>query len=222
MSKKTAKPKQRQPLTREVAIARALKLADQQGLEGLTMRALAQALGVEAMSLYHHVQNKDDILDAMVDEVFAEVKLPAGTWRESMRGRAESMREVLKRHRWALPLMESRRTPGPKNLTHHDAVLGMLRRAGFSLPLTAHAYALLDAFVYGFVHTELQLPFETTTQTQDMAQSMAKAFPPGAWPNLVEFMSMHVMTPGYSYGNSFEYGLDLLLDGLELARAREK
>ena len=142
----------RTPLNRQRVLDAAVTLADRDGVAALSMRRLAQELGVEAMSLYHHVANKDAILDGIVDVVFAEIELPdaeAG-WREAMRRRAISVRDALRRHPWATGLMESRPTPGPANLRHHDAVLGVLRGAGFPRELTAHAYALLDSYIYGF------------------------------------------------------------------------
>lgn len=199
-----------------------MALADAEGIDELSMRNLAKALGVEAMSLYHHVKNKDDILDGMIDRVFAEIALPqiGGEWREQMTRRALSAREALKRHPWALKLMESRAAPGPATLSHHDATIGCLRAAGFSVALTAHAYSALDGYTYGFVLTEQNLPFQTPGETQQVAGSMMDAFPAGAYPHLVELATTHVLTPGYSYGDEFLWGLELILDGLERARQR--
>jgi AcrR family transcriptional regulator len=220
----SAKKHRRQPVSRERALEVACALADADGIETLTMRRLAEQLGVEAMSLYHHVPNKDAILDGMVDRVFAEIPLPAlnDDWRTAMRNRASSVRAVLLRHRWALPLMESRVTPGPATLQHHDTVIGSLRAGGFSIALTAHAYAILDSYIYGFVHTELNLPFQTTEQTHEVAAAIASHFPAGAYPHLMELTTEHVLKPGYSYGNEFAFGLELILDGLERALQRER
>ena len=196
-----------------------MTLADAEGLEELTMRRLAEELGVEAMSLYHHVPNKDAILDGMVDLVFREIELPQPNldWKTALRRRMASVREVLVRHRWALRILESRATPGPSTLEHHDAMLGCLRRAGFSVPLAAHAYAVLDSFVFGFVHTELTLPFQTSEETQAFASAIFDQLPPGSYPHLVELTREHVLKPGYAYGNEFPFGLELILDGLERA-----
>lgn len=215
---------ERQPVTRELALQKAVALADAEGLEALSMRRLAQALGVEAMSLYHHVKNKDEILDGMVELVFAEIELPRpeDDWKAGVRRRCRSAREVLGRHHWALAVMESRASPGPNNLTHHDAMLGCFMRAGFSLPLTGHAYAVVDAFVYGFVHTELQLPFVTGPEAQAVATKMFDQMPPGQFESLKAFALGHVLTPGYSYGSEFEVGLELILDSLERAKAAEE
>jgi AcrR family transcriptional regulator len=181
------------------------------------MRKLAYELGVEAMSLYHHVANKNAILDGIVDVVFSEIDLPSGEadWKTAMRQRAISAREALLRHPWATGLMESRRTPGPANIRHHDAVLGVLRNAGFPVELAAHAYSLLDSYIYGFALQEVSLPFDTAEETAELAQTIMAAFPADAYPHLAELTIEHVLQPGYDYANEFEFGLDLILDGLE-------
>ncbi|HWC42702.1 MAG TPA: TetR/AcrR family transcriptional regulator [Actinomycetota bacterium] len=212
----------RTPLTSERVLQAAMALADREGVESLSMRRLARELGVEAMSLYHHVAGKQALLDGMVDLVFGEIELPAadGDWKEAMRRRAVSAREVLARHPWAINLMESRRTPGPANLRHHDAVIGCLRQAGFPVALTAHAYSILDAYVYGFAVQEASLPFDTPEETAELASEMMEAFPVDAYPHLTEFAVQHVLQPGYDYGDEYQFGLELILDGLErLARA---
>jgi AcrR family transcriptional regulator len=200
----------------------AVALADDSGIESLTMRKLGQALGVEAMSLYHHVANKDALLDGMVDLVFAEIELPTtGTgWKSAMRQRAISARAALRRHPWAVALMESRRTPGPANLRHHDAVIGCLRRAGFPVALAANAYSLLDAYIYGFALQEASLPFKDPQETTEVAQEIMAAFPADAYPHLTELAVQHVLQPGYDYGDEFQFGLDLILDGLERTAQR--
>jgi AcrR family transcriptional regulator len=197
----------------------ALALADQHGIESLSMRKLGVAVGVEAMSLYNHVANKEDLLDGMIDLVFAEIDLPSGedTWKTAMRQRAIAVRTVLSRHRWAIGLMESRTSPGPATLRHHDAVLGCLRGAGFSLELTAHAYAALDSYIYGFALQERGLPFDTPEETALLAQVMVAQFPSATYPHLAEFTFGHILKPGYDFGQEYEFGLDLLLDGLERA-----
>ena len=211
----------RAPLTKESVLQAALKLADQGGLEALSMRKLGQALGVEAMALYYHFANKERVLDGIVDLVFGEIELPqAGAgWESAMRPRAISVRDALLRHRWAIGLMESRTNPGPANLRHHDAVIGCLRAAGFDMAAAATAYSLLDAYIYGFALTKMNLPFYSTTHIAEMAETMLEPFPPGEYPNLSAFITEHAMQPGYDYGDEFEYGLDLVLDGLQRARA---
>jgi AcrR family transcriptional regulator len=211
----------RTPLTRQRVLRAAVALADRGGVGALSMRKLAQELGVEAMSLYHHVANKDDILDGIVDVVFGEIELPTGEagWEAAMRRRSVSAREALRRHPWATGLMESRRTPGPANIRHHDAVLGVLRNAGFPVELAAHAYSLLDSYIYGFALQEASLPFHTPEETAEVAQEIMAVFPADDYPHLAEIATEHVLQPGYDYGDEFLYGLDLILDGLARARA---
>jgi AcrR family transcriptional regulator len=209
----------RAPLSRERVLRAATALADRVGVGSLSMRKLAQELGVEAMSLYHHVANKDDLLDGMVDLVFGEIELPSGDagWKAAMRRRAISAREALRRHPWATGLMESRSTPGAANLRHHDAVLGILRGAGFSVELAAHAYSLLDSYIYGFSLQEASLPFGTAEEAAAVAEDILRQHPAEQLPHLTEIAVEHVLRPGYDYGNEFLWGLDLLLDGLERA-----
>jgi AcrR family transcriptional regulator len=211
-------PTPRIPLTRERVLRAAVAMADRGGVASLSMRKLAKELGVEAMSLYHHVASKHALLDGMVDHVFGEIELPAGEsgWKEAMRQRAISARAALRRHPWAIALMESRASPGPANLRHHDAVIGCLRRAGFSIALTAHAYSILDAYTYGFALQEASLPFDTPEETAEVAQSIMAEFPAAdAYPHLAELAVEHVLQPGYDYGDEYEFGLELILDGLE-------
>ena len=212
----------REPLRRDQVLRAAVTLADHGGIGALSMRKLGQALGVEAMSLYNHVASKSDLLDGMIDIVFSEIGLPASDrgWKQAMRERAISAREALRRHRWAIGLMESRRSPGPATLRHHDAVLGCLRQAGFPVALTAHAYSLLDSYIYGFALQEASLPFTTTEETAQVTQQIASEMPAGAYPHLAELAASHVLQPGYQYGDEFEIGLDLILDALERAASR--
>jgi len=204
----------------------ALKRADMGGLDALTMRTLAEVLGAAPMALYRHVANKSDLVDGLVDLVFAEIDLPPARagWKTAMRRRAISLRDVLSRHRWAIGLMESRRSPGPANLRHHDAVIGSLRQGGFSIAMAAHAYSVLDGYIYGFALTKMSLPFQSSDEIGDVAGKMFQPFSPNDYPNLVALLTEHVMKPGYDYGDEFEYGLDLILDGLgrQLTRARSR
>ncbi len=196
----------RAPLSRERVLRAAVAFADESGIATLSMRKLGEVLGVEAMSLYNHVANKGDLLDGMIDLVFSEIDLPSGGagWKTAMRQRAASARQVLSRHRWAIGLMESRSSPGPATLRHHDAVIGCLREAGFPVALAAHAFAVLDSYIYGFALQEASLPFDTG--------------PLGEYPHLTELTVEHVLQPGYDYGNEYRFGLDLILDGLGRAR----
>jgi AcrR family transcriptional regulator len=210
----------RSRLSRERVLSAAIAHADAGGFEALSMRKLAEELDVAPMALYRHVASKDDLVDGMVDVVYGEIELPAAgaDWKIAMRERAISLRDGLARHRWAIGLMESRRNPGPATLRHHDAVLGNLRAGGFDIVMAAHAYSVLDGYIYGFALTKMSLPFETTEEVAEVAESMLQPFPQNAYPNLVEILTEHVMKPGYDYADEFEYGLDLILDGLQRAR----
>lgn len=212
----TASMNDRPALDQETIVATAVRLADTEGLEGLSMRRLAQDLGVQAMSLYHHVPNKESLLDRMVDAVFAEIDKPAadGPWRAAMARRARSAREVLNRHRWATPLMDSRREPGPNTLGHHEAVLDCLREGGFSVALAAHAFSLLDAYIFGFVLQEQALPFENPEEAQSVAIAIGDQMG-DAYPRMTEMLTQHVLKGDYDYALEFDYGLELILDGLE-------
>ena len=211
------------PLSRERVIEAAVALADRDGIEPLTIRKLADELGVGPMTIYHHVANKVDILDGMVDSVFAEIELPPMDidWADAMAVRARSAREVLARHQWAAPLMESSTDPGPATLGHHDAVLGCLRRGGMSWPLVGHAYALIDAYIYGFALQEAGLPFDTPEEAVAAAETMVQHFPADLYPNLASFTFDHVLQPGYDFAAEFDVGLDLILDGLKATVERE-
>jgi AcrR family transcriptional regulator len=208
------------PLSKQRVLRAAVALADQGGVRSLSMRKLAQQLGVEAMSLYHHVANKDDILDGIVDVVFSEIDLPSSEaeWKAAMRQRAISAREALLRHPWATGLMESRSTPGPATLRHHDAVLGILRTAGFSIELAAHAFSVLDSYIYGFALQEANLPFKDPEELAAVADTILGNLPADEYPHLTELTVEHVLQPGYDYGNEYLFGLDLILDGLDRAR----
>ncbi len=210
----------RSRLSRDRVVAAAIAMADANGIQALTMRKLGVELGVEAMSLYHHVTNKSDLLDGMVDGVFGEIDLPVGAtdWRSAMRERAISAREAMLRHRWAIGLMESRTTPGPATLRHHDTVLGTLRAAGFSIVLAAHAYSVLDSYIYGFALQAPSLPLDSPEDTATAARLIMARFVSGQYPHLTEVGVEHVLQPGYNYGDEFVFGLDLILDGLERAR----
>jgi AcrR family transcriptional regulator len=212
-----AMPAPRTPLSRDRVVRAAAAFVDENGIETLSMRKLGEAVGVEAMSLYNHVASKEDLLDGMIDLVFSEIELQSAEegWKRVMRQRAISVRTVLSRHRWAIGLMESRTSPGPATLRHHDAVLGCLRDAGFSLELAAHAYSALDSYIYGFALQERGLPFDTPEETSALAQVILAQFPADEYPHLAEFTFEHVLQPGYDFGNEYEFGLDLILDGLE-------
>lgn len=211
-------------LSRDAIVASAVAIADADGLAAVSMRAVASRLGVEAMSLYHHVANKDAMLDGMVDAVFAEFHLPVigGDWAEEMRLRSRSGRAVLKRHPWAVGLMDSRANAGFANLHHHDAVIGCLREAGFSLRLVGHAFALLDAHLYGFLVQELALPFQGEQDLAELGDQILTALPDGVLPYFREFTLGVALQPGYAFGDEFDVGLDLILEGLAARLAAEQ
>jgi len=203
-------------LNRDNVVRAAIALADTGGIESVSMRKLGGELGVEAMSLYNHVSNKGDLTDGMIDGVFAEIDLPTGEtdWRTAMRRRAISVRKVLSRHPWATGLMESRTTPGPATLRHHDAVLGILRGAGFSIVLAAHASSVLDSYIYGFVLQERNLP-STTMGSTKLVQVILARLATQDYPHVAELTVEHVLQPGYDHDTEFEFGIDLILDGLQ-------
>lgn len=206
----------RAPLSRERVLRGAVTVADAGGLAALTIRSLAEELGVKPMSLYHHVAGKDDILDGIVDVVFSEIELPrpGGDWRSELGRRAGSARQVLRRHPWAIGLLESRTSPGPATLRHHDQVIATLRAAGFSLEMTAHAYALLDSYTYGFALQEAGLPFEGPETVAEVAEPIMERFATGEYPHMVEMATEYYFRPGYDFGDEFDFGLRLILDGL--------
>jgi AcrR family transcriptional regulator len=214
--------RRRAPLSRERVLHAAVALADAGGFESLTMRKLAKELGVEAMSLYNHVASKDDLLDGMVDLVFAEIEPPppGADWKAAMRTRAVSTREALGRHRWAIGLMEGRTSHGPANLRLHDAVLGCLRSAGFSLAMTVHAYSALDAYIYGFALQERDMASESAGDFAAEAQRQMHDYRAvlADFPHLVEVVGGHVAQAGYDYAAEFAFGLDLMLDALDRLR----
>jgi AcrR family transcriptional regulator len=209
----------RTPLSRERILQAAIGLVDEGGLEALTMRGLGQSLGFEAMSLYNHVANKGDLLDGMIELVFSEIEPPAagGDWKAELRKRAASTRAALLRHRWAVGEMEGRTSHGPSNLKVHDAVLGCLRAAGFSIEMTVHAMSVQDAYIYGFALQQTDMSSESTEdfaaeaqrQMVDYADALAD------YPNLVEVVGGYVAKVGYDYDREFLFGFDVILDGLE-------
>lgn len=207
-------------LSKERVVAEAVRLADREGVDGLSMRRLAGVLGAGAMSLYHYVANKEELLDAMIDTVFEEIALPAEgvDWQVAMRERAVSARDVLAQHPWAIGLMESRTSPGLANLRHHEAVAACLRRAGFSVVMATHANWLLDSYVYGFALQAASLPFDTAEEFADVG---AEVFLPQLAPE--EFPYLHesavvLVAAGYDPAEEFAFGLELILAGLEPLR----
>jgi len=208
--------RKREPLSRERVLRAAVAVADAEGYDSLTIRSLATYLGVQPMALYYHVANKGAILDGILDLVFAEIEVPSveGEWRSEMARRAHSARSALRRHPWAIVLLQSGTAPGPATLRLHNAIIGTLRTAGFSIPETAHAYALLDSYIYGFALSEAALPINGPETVAEVATAMIEKQPLDDYPHLIEFSAGHIMQPGYDFGSEFQFGLDLILDGL--------
>lgn len=207
-------------LSKQRVVAEAIRLADREGVDGLSMRRLAGALDAGAMSLYHYVANKDELLDAMIDVVFDEIELPPEDtdWQTAMRQRSVSAREVLARHPWAIGLMESRTSPGPAHLRHREAVTACLRRAGFTVLMATHANWLLDVYVYGFALQEASLPFDSAEEFTDMAEDVyLPQLPADEFPFLNESAAA-LVAAGYDPADEFMFGLDLILTALEPLR----
>jgi len=213
----TPSPESRTPLNRERVLRAAVALADEKGIDSLTMRDLGLRLGVEAMSLYNHVVNKGDILDGMVDLVVSEIDLPpdAVDWREAMRRRAISAQAVFSRHPWASALIDSRESSGPARLHYFDWVLGTLRRAGFTLDMTAHAFSVLDSYIYGFGRQQLNMSAGPDVKPEEIAEAFLQGIPADEYPHLREMVVEYAMNAGHDESADFEFGLDLILDGLQ-------
>jgi len=217
-------------LSRDRIVRAAIELADAEGIDGLSMRRLAEALDAAPMALYRHVANKDDLLDGMIDVVFAELDVPTDAgWRAAMRDRALGMRQALLRHPWAVGLMEGG-TPGPANFRHHDATMGCLRQqAGLSFAMAVHAYSAMDSYIYGFALQEKTLPFRDADEAVEEAQRRQRAAETvmdpeafaEAYPFLVEIAQQLAESP-YDYDTEFETGIDLVLDGIERLRRRAR
>lgn len=211
----------RNSLDRVRIIQGAVALADQIGLEPLTMRRLAEHLNTKPMTLYHYVKNKEDILAGMVGQVFDEVERPdlELAWKEALTNRARSFRLALKKHPWALPIIESQTQPGPNILDHHEAVLSAWMKSGLPLSLVAHGVAISDAFVFGFVLQETTLPLggeeELGGNLDEASREIIVPLSPAKYPSLTRLTTEHVMQPGYDFGDSFEVGLRFILDGIE-------
>lgn len=201
-------------LSRDRVIEAAAAVADRSGLAGVTMRSVGAELGVEAMSLYHHVRGKDDLVDGLADWVFALIAVPrpGGEWRSEMVLRAESARAALSAHPWGLGMIESRRAAGDALLRHHDAVLGCLREGGFPVALAAHAFSAIDSYTYGFVLTEVNLPFEPGESADEFVTGLSLSAQ--RYPYLAETIAEQVVGRDYAYADEFTYGLDLILDAL--------
>ena len=215
---RTKAPRRKTPLSRQNVLAAALRLADQDGLESLSMRNLAAALKVEAMSLYNHVANKEHILDGLVEMVVGEIEMPevGGDWRAAMRRRAISAHAVLMRHPWATMLFVSRFNIGPNMLRYVDRTIGILREAGFAYPLADHAWTAIDAYIYGFTLQKRNFPLDPA-EYAPAAKQFLPMIPAAQFPHL-HGMSLEVIAGRHDGVHTLEMGLDVLLDGFEALR----
>jgi len=211
-------PGARTPLTRDRILATAIEIADERGVGAVTMREVASRLGVEAMSLYNHVKNKDDILGGMLDLVVEQFDLPTDVsdWREAMRRRAVSAHEVFGRHPWAPLLLDSRDSSGPSAMRYYDWVLGTLMRAGFSLDAAARSFSVLDSYIYGFGIEQINFSAESDASPEERAEAILTFIPAEQYPYLHR-MASHAMEHGYDAEADFDFGLEIILDGLERA-----
>jgi AcrR family transcriptional regulator len=215
MQQATARRAGRKPkVSREQVLDAALELADEGGLAAVTMASVGARLGVEAMSLYRHIGNKEEMLDGLVDRVFAEIEVPAdaGDWREALHRRANAVRDALRRHPWAIGLMESRAQPGPATLGHHDAMLALLFAAGFDGRRAVRVYNLLDSYIYGFALQEATLPFSSPDEMEALSEQMLAAMA-DAYPHLAR-VQRELVGHGFVYADEFEAGLDIILGAL--------
>lgn len=205
----------RRPLTRARVLAEAVALADEEGLDAVTMRRLGRRLGVEAMSLYNHVANKVDLLDGMADVVSADFAVPAHgeDWRRALRRTARSAHDVLTRHPWAGALLESRSNPGPARLRYLDGVVGIMVDSGFPIRLAYQAFLTLDSYIYGFALQEASAP-AAPEQAADAARAFVDALPDGEYRHLVS-MAEVVMDPDYDRSTDFDAGLSMILDAID-------
>jgi AcrR family transcriptional regulator len=221
----TARPADRDPsretLNRERVVRAAMDLADESGIESVTMRELGRRLGVEAASLYNHVAGKDDLLGGLTDLAAIEIELPPSDvyWKDAMRRRAVSARGVFLRHRWAAALLDSREWRGPYSLTYADRVLGTLIEAGFSPVIASWAFIGLDSYIYGFERQRSNFSMADDVDTIEVAQEVLAAIPQGEYPSLAA-VAMEYADKPYDEDAAFEFGLNLILDGLERLLAR--
>ena len=216
MGRRPTEVANRAPLNAGRTLQVALVIADDEGLEAVTMRRLARELGVEAASLYHHVNGKNQILDGLVEVVAAEIErpMPSTDWRTAISERAMNTRAVLRRHPWAVSLMASRTSPGPATLGLLETGIRCFREGGFSVLQAAHAISVVDSYVHGFVLQEVNLPFRDESELAALTGAIMETFPASEFPYLFEMTVEHVLKPGYDYGKEFDSGLKVVLDGV--------
>jgi len=219
---------EREPLSVERVLRQAIELADESGIHALSMRKLSQALGVEAMSLYNYVANKDEMIEGMIDLIVGEIELPkpGDDWKRGMRRRARSAHHVLLRHPWAAALIESSENPGPMRLRYFDAVLASLLDGGFPVALAYHAFLIMDSYIYGFALQEINWPY-AGDERGEKVEELQSDFPAADFPHIAQVMGYVVdrdakrarskkpITRENAYAKEFVYGFDLILEGLE-------
>jgi AcrR family transcriptional regulator len=213
----------RRPLDADRIVSAAVAIADREGIESLTIRRLAVELGTKPMTIYHHLSSKEKIVDGMVDQVYSSIHSPSteGWWRDEIHRRCVSAAAVLADHPWAIPLMESSASPGPANLRHHDAMVACLRHGGFPMTTIIEVYTLLDSYVFGFALQQANLPFGADEELSELAASTMSALE-DEYPHITELNRFLVGKPGFSFRDTFEIGLGILLDGLEPVRSAAK
>jgi AcrR family transcriptional regulator len=208
----------RAPLSKERVLDAAVAFADEHGIEALSMRRLAKELGVEAMSLYNHVANKDDLLAGIIDLVTAEIELPEvdGDWKAAMRAGAISAKDTFLRHKWLSALMHSKQSGGPATLRRGEWMLATLRDAGFSADLTYHAFHIINAYLLGVTNQHLSVP-PAGEDLATLARGFLAELPQDKYPYTVEHIEQHI-DPDHQHPGGFELGLEFILDGLERLR----
>lgn len=210
-----------QPITKEQILRTAMRLADEGGLDAVSMRRIGKQLGVEGMALYNHIENKDAILDGIMELVLSEIVVPSpGTdWKEAMRRRAHSARTVFARHPWAIGILEARsEDSSPRRLDYYDSILGSLRDAGFDNQMAMRGFSILDAYIYGFILQEASLPFDDPAGLQEVGTDLLRQMA-DAYPHLAA-VTEQVLSAGYDFEEEFSFGLDLVIEALEGVRDR--
>ncbi|MDH5753389.1 MAG: TetR/AcrR family transcriptional regulator C-terminal domain-containing protein [Deltaproteobacteria bacterium] len=218
--------KPRRTLTRERVLQAAIELADEEGISGLSMRRLGTRLGVKAMSLYNHVASKEELLEGVIDLLLKDVPLPSpdDDWKDALRRRAESYRQIFLRHPWALGMLEASRNPVDSAMRYTEAMSGCLRRTGFSYGMIIRALYVMDSYIYGHALQESASPFENMEEVKDLVQTLQGTIPIKEFPNLVEFMREYVLKGDINRlhpENSFRFGLEMIIDGLDRAKEED-
>lgn len=209
----------RKNLTKEVILDEAIRIADMKGLEAFSMRQLGRALNVEAMAIYHHYKNKDQLREAMLNSVHLEITTPnTDNWREAMKIRADSVFSALERHSWAASIMESGVKPGPATLADREAMTRCFREAGFSIEATVHAITLLDIYIYGAAQQYVKLSISTHQQAANVSEHITRTLPTDEYPYFYETLTTYLNKGLYNPKDEFYFGLNLLFDSIDTLR----